>query len=133
MTPRRPRSATTSTALPSLAVGSSLLAAGCAEPVCGGTRAAELSAHARTMRNAAEQGRGGDALREFAVATGLRAHPIAPEPSMHTAGEPMIVEPVPQVPPPPPVPVPESPTRGERMPVSHGDPPSPSRLRDPLR
>ena len=100
MTPRRPRSALTTTALPSLAIGSSLVA-GCAQPTCGDTRAAELSAHAAPLQEAVSRGQPDAALREFAIATGLRAHPILPAPELHTAGEPMVVEPVPQVEPPP--------------------------------
>lgn len=129
MTPRRPRSATSTTTIPTLAIGSSLFAAGCAEPVCGSTRAEELSAHAAAMERAANQSRPGDVLREFATATGLRAHPPLPMPETTTAGVPMPVDPVPpvRVDPPPAPSVPDPPTMPlGRIAVHHVEPPTPS-------
>lgn len=130
MTPRRPRSATSTTTIPTLAIGSSLFAAGCAEPVCGSTRADELSAHAAAMQRAADQSRPGDVLREFATATGLRAHPSLPEPETRTGGVPAPVDPVPppqRVDPPPAPSVPDPPRMPlGRVAVHHVEPPTPS-------
>lgn len=130
---RRPRTALTTTKIPSYLLGSGLVAAGCADPACGDTRADELRAHADSMQQASSRGDVASVAREFAIATGLRAHPptrvegvrnVQIDTEQVTGGVPAPVDPVP--PPPPPVEAHEPPqTRMGRIAVHHVEPPVP--------
>lgn len=99
MTPRRPSPAQTTSSLPSLALalGGAAALQGCHDPVCGATRADELQAHGNSVDQAARDGRFGEAIRQFGVATGLTRHSAArvDDPTMVPAGAMPIADPTP--------------------------------------
>lgn len=127
---RRPRPAAATTLLPSLGA---LLAAGategCESPACGPARVDEVRSHGPQAVRSARNGSLPDALREVAIAVGLRPHaptrvevagavPVTrPEPPIATAGEPAQVTPTPPDPPPAP--------EGGLRPVRPNPPPPP--------
>lgn len=99
MTPRRPSPAQTTTSLPSLALalGGAAALQGCHDPVCGATRADELQSHASGVDEAARNGRFGEAIRQFGVATGLTRHTErgVSDPTLVPAGAMPIADPTP--------------------------------------
>lgn len=115
--PRRPRPATHSTALPTLsaAIAASTLH-GCAEPQCGATPLDEVRAHGPVAVDRVRDAHGEGALREIAVAVGLRGHQSTrPEgPEVQAAGAVPVHQPEPRV------------TAGEAAPVTTTPPSDPS-------
>lgn len=77
--PRAPRASGHGTVFPSLAAVIAG-AAGCHDPVCGETRAAELEAHGAAALGTARGGHARAALREIGVALGVAAHPATRAP-----------------------------------------------------
>lgn len=69
---RRPRPASATTLLPTLATV--LAAQGCETPVCGDTPSDEVRRHGPDAIRLARSGQGAEAAREVAVALGLRGH-----------------------------------------------------------
>ncbi|MBI5517814.1 MAG: hypothetical protein HY909_28845 [Deltaproteobacteria bacterium] len=126
MTARRPRAATVSWALPSLAALAAG-AAGCENPSCTDTRSGELDRHGANGRSRLDAGDYAGLLREVGLAVGLVRH--TPEPEVMPAGAiaPVTQVPIPQPPPPQVPPQLESqPTGGAPMEVLP-TPPTPPR------
>ncbi|MEZ4393052.1 MAG: hypothetical protein R3A48_18350 [Polyangiales bacterium] len=98
--PRRPRPALTSTALPTL--GAALAASvsqGCQAPSCGPTPIDELRAHGPRAIDGLRDGRGEQALREIAIAVGLQGHRATTitGPELQPAGAVPVHQPEPRV------------------------------------
>lgn len=146
MTPRRPRPAAASSALPTLGalLGGAAALAGCHDPVCGSARVDELRTHATDADRALRQGELSTAGRDIAIALGVSPHgqsrndgpqvagaaPVVqpppppqtiPPPEMVTGGVPAPVDPTPPQPPPEPVGV----QADGQMPAVRPTPPSP--------
>lgn len=106
MSPRRPRTAVTTTSLPTLAIalGGASALQGCHDPVCGSTRSDELNAHGARLDRELRDGRLAEAFRQFTVATGITRHSDLPttDPDLRPAGAMPVVDPIPPPPQPPP-------------------------------
>ena len=122
MTPRRPRPAAASSALPTLGalLGGAAALSGCHEPVCGSARVDELRTHATDANRALRDGRLSTAGRDIAVALGITPHGQTLNTEPQVAGAMPIVQP-----PPPPIPEPEMLTGGVPAPVDPPPPPPP--------
>jgi len=70
-------------------------APGCADPVCGATRAHELEAHGAASVQAARGGEASRAVREIGVALGVVNHEATRVPDMVAAGAAPVVQPTP--------------------------------------
>jgi hypothetical protein len=87
--------------LPTLAALLTAAAApGCADPVCGATRADELETHGPRTVQALRGAEPGQALRELGIALGLQRHGTTRVPRVEAAGAPPPVLPTPPEPPP---------------------------------
>jgi hypothetical protein len=87
--------------LPTLAALLTAAAApGCADPVCGATRADELEAHGPRTVQALRGAAPGQALRELGIALGLQRHESTRVPRVEAAGAAPPVLPTPPEPPP---------------------------------
>lgn len=104
-------------------------APGCADPVCGATRAHELEAHGAAGVQAARGGEASRAVREIGVALGVVNHEATRVPDMVAAG----AAPVVQLTPPPRVPDPVGVSGGAVPPVTPQPvpPPDPSQVTTP--
>lgn len=124
MTPRRPRPAAASSALPTLGalLGGAAALAGCHDPVCGTARVDELRTHATDANRALRQGELSTAGRDIAVALGISPHGQSRNDGPQVAGAAPVVQPPP---PPQTIPPPEVVTGGVPAPVDPTPPPPP--------